>query len=290
MKIGLCLGFTDRSENPAVVARKCEELGFESMFTGEHPIIPVVSKTLYALGNSVMPEYYERIADPFISLTVAACATKRLRLGTGVCLAAERQPLVLAKEVATLDYYSQGRFMLGVGGGWLREETEIMGKEFRRRWVVVREYVRAMKELWTKDEASFQGEFVSFPPVKCWPKPRQQPHPPVYICTGAGPNFDRRLKDTVAVGDGWMPTTLTPEKLAEETAKLKEMCTDAGRDFKSLEITVLGEAAAGAEARKQVEQYQDAGATRLLFLLNPIPPGEADRMMTPIAEAYLRAV
>jgi probable F420-dependent oxidoreductase len=288
MKIGLCLGFTDRSETAGVVARKCEELGFESMFTGEHPIIPVVAGAIIALGDSVMPEYYERLLDPFISLTVAACATSRLRLGTGVCLAAERQPIILAKEVATLDYYSHGRFMLGVGGGWLREETEIMGHEFRRRWVVVREYLRAMKELWTREEASFEGEFVSFPPVKCWPKPAQQPHPPVYICTGTGPNFDRRLKDTVAVADGWMPTGITPQRLAEEVTKLKQLCAEAGRDFNSLEITVLGQAAQGAEARKQVEQYREAGATRLLFLLTPIPPGQAEQLMAPIAQAYLR--
>jgi probable F420-dependent oxidoreductase len=289
MKFGLCLGFTDRSERPDVVARKCEEAGFESMFTGEHPIIPVVAGAIIALGDAVMPEYYERIPDPFISLTIAACATKRLRLGTGVCLAAERHPIILAKEVATLDYYSQGRFILGVGGGWLREETEIMGQDFRRRWVVVREYVRAMKELWTKPEASFQGEFVSFPPVKCWPKPAQQPHPPVYICTGAGPNFDRRLKDTVAVGDGWMPTSLAPEHLGEEVKKLKQLCAESGRDFNSLEITILGQAAGNAmEARKQIEQYRAAGATRMLFLLTPIPPGQADRIITPIAEAYLR--
>lgn len=289
MKIGLCLGFTDRSETPDLVARTCEKLGFESMFTGEHPIIPVVAGAIIALGDSVMPEYYERIPDPFISLTVAACATTRLRLGTAVCLAAERHPLILAKEVASLDYYSQGRFTLGVGGGWLREETEIMGHDFRRRWVVVREYVRAMKELWTKAEASFKGEFVNFPPVKCWPKPAQQPHPPVYICTGAGPNFDRRLKDTVAVAEGWMPTGITPQRLAEEVVKLEQMCAEAGRDFKSIEITMLVQAAAGGdEARRQVDEYRAAGATRLLFLLTPIPPGQAEEIMTPIAQAYLR--
>ena len=289
MKIGICLGFTDRSETPDVVARKIEELGFESMFTGEHPIIPVESKTLYMMGDGVMPEYYERIPDPFISLTVAACATKKLRLGTGVCLAAERNPIILAKEVATLDYYSKGRFMLGVGGGWLREETEIMGQEYRRRWVVVREYIRAMKELWTKAEASFKGEFVSFPPVKCYPQPVQQPHPPVYICTGAGPKFDRRLKDTVEVADGWMPTTLTPEQLAPEVAKLRTLCAESGRDFSKMEITLLGQAATTRdEARKQIEQYQKAGATRLIFLFTPIPPGQTDQTLTPVAEAYLR--
>jgi probable F420-dependent oxidoreductase len=288
MKLGLCLGFTDRSETPDVVARKCEELGFESMFTGEHPIIPVVAGAIIALGNSVMPEYYERIPDPFISLTVAACATRRIRLGTAVCLAAERHPIILAKEVATLDYYSRGRLMLGVGGGWLREETEIMGHEFRRRWIVVREYVRAMKELWTKDEASFEGEFVNFPPVKCWPKPAQKPNPPVYICTGAGPNFDRRLKDTAAVADGWMPTGLSPDQLAVEVMKLKQLCAEAGRDFSSIEITILGQAAADqAQARKQTEQYEAAGATRMLFLLTPIPPGKAGVTITPIADAYL---
>jgi alkanesulfonate monooxygenase SsuD/methylene tetrahydromethanopterin reductase-like flavin-dependent oxidoreductase (luciferase family) len=154
--------------------------------------------------------------------------------------------------------------------------------------VVVREYVRAMKELWTKDEASFEGEFVKFPPVKCWPKPAQQPHPPVYICTGAGPNFDRRLKDTATVAQGWMPSGLTPDQLAREVNKLKRLCAEAGRDFSSIEITILGQAVTDpAQARKQSEQYQQAGATRMLFLLTPIPPGQTDQIVTPIAEGYL---
>jgi probable F420-dependent oxidoreductase len=287
MKIGLCLGFTDRSERPDVVARKCEELGFESLFTGEHPIIPVKTGTPIALGDGVMPEYYERLCDPFISLTVAASATTRLILGTGVCLAAEHHPIILAKEAATLDYYSKGRFILGVGGGWLREETEIMGKEFRRRWIVVREYVRAMRELWTKEHASFDGEFVKFPPVICYPKPAHRDLP-VYICTAAGPDFDRRLRDTAAVGNGWMPTTVAPDKLAAELDKLRKMCVEAGRDFNSIEITVLLAPLAGAEARKQIEEYKAAGATRLLFLLTPIPPGQTESTITPIAHAYLR--
>jgi probable F420-dependent oxidoreductase len=287
MKIGLCLGFTDRSATPDVVARKCEELGFDSMFTGEHPIIPVESKTLYMLGDGVMPEYYERIPDPFVSLTLAASATRRLRLGTGVCLAAEHHPIILAKTVASLDYYSGGRFTLGVGGGWLREETEIMGKEFRRRWVVVREYVRAMKELWTRDEASFQGEFISFPLVKCYPKPAHKPHPPVFVCTGPGPKLERRLKDTVAYGNGWMPASITAERLVEDVRTLKQMCAEAGRDFNELEISPL--LSPVDDAKAQIEQYRSASATSLHFLVNPIPPAEVDSILTPLAKRYIGA-
>ncbi len=158
MKIGVLAFTNEGTPDPAAVARKSEALGFESLFFPEHPIIPVEHRTPYPLGDGKIPEPYAHMPDPFISLALAASATSRLRLGTGICLVPERDPIMLAKEVATLDYYSGGRFIFGIGAGWLADETEIMGVEFKKRWEVTQEYVMAMKALWTETEASFSGQ------------------------------------------------------------------------------------------------------------------------------------
>src|SRR3979490_2375637 len=165
MKIGV-LGFVaSYTADPGAIAKHCEALGFESFYLPEHPILPVKHKTRFPLSpDGEIPEPYANMIDPFVGLTLAAAATKRIGLGTGICLVPERSPLILAKVVATLDHYSGGRFIFGIGfgigAGWLRDESEIMGVDFKRRWAITREYVRAMKELWTKSEASsFDGEF-----------------------------------------------------------------------------------------------------------------------------------
>ncbi len=202
--------------------------------------------------------------DPFISLALAASATTRLRLGTGVCLVPERDPIVLAKEVATIDFYSGGRFIFGIGAGWLADESEIMGVEFRKRWEVTHEYVRAMKALWTENEASFAGEYVRFPKVKSFPKPVQKPHPPIHLGAGGfGPNL-RALKMTVAFADGWAPIGLSPEQLATHLVRLRKLCEEAGRDFGKIEISLYAEAGQGEPAhsvseeaaRRMVRDYQ----------------------------------
>ena len=149
MKIGVLAFTNEETPDPATVARKCEELGFESLFFPEHPIIPVEHRTPYPLGDGKIPEPYAHMPDPFITLALAASATKRIRLGTGICLVPERDPIMLAKEVATIDYYSGGRFIFGIGAGWLADETEIMGVEFKKRWEVTQEYVMAMKAPYT---------------------------------------------------------------------------------------------------------------------------------------------
>jgi len=184
MKIGLLNFVGDSTVDPAYLARACEALGFESLFLAEHPVVP--THYTRADGSRRVPdgkplEPLCRIADLFVALSFAAAATSRLKLGTGICLVPERPPLLLAKEVATLDLYSGGRLIFGIGAGWLREESELMGVDFRRRWAITRECVRAMKELWTKEESSFEGRFVKFPPVYCHPKPIQKPHPPILI-------------------------------------------------------------------------------------------------------------
>ena len=184
MKIGVLAFVASFTAHPVEVARKCEALGFESFWLPEHAIMPVNPKTPFPQGDGTIPEVYAHMIDPFVGLALAAGATNRIKLGTGICLVPERDPFNLAKEVATLDYYSGGRVLFGIGAGWLRDESEIMGVDFRRRWPMTREYIRAMKELWTREEASFEGEFVKFPALRSNPKPAQKPHPPVHI--GAG--------------------------------------------------------------------------------------------------------
>ena len=178
MKVGLQAFVTESTANPANIARKAEALGFDAMFIPEHPIIPIHHRTRYPLGDGSIPDVYAHMPDPFVALALAAGATTRLKLGTGICLVPERDPILMAKEISTLDHFSGGRFMFGIGAGWLADESEIMGVEFKRRWPMTREYIAAMKELWTKPEPSFEGKFVSFPKVKFFPKPAQKPHPP----------------------------------------------------------------------------------------------------------------
>jgi probable F420-dependent oxidoreductase len=274
MKIGV-LAFTyEETPDPATVARKCEALGFESIFFPEHPIIPVEHRTPYPLGDGKIPEPYAHMPDPFVALALAAAVTNRIRLGTGICLVPERDPIMLAKEVATLDYYSGGRVILGIGAGWLADETEIMGVEFKKRWEVTREHVMAMKSLWTEKESSFSGQYVRFPKVKSFPKPAQKPHPPIHLGAGGfGPNL-RALKMTVDYADGWAPLLLTPAQLATELARLRKLCEEAGRDFAKMEISIYTDAGQGGSAhqvsdeaaRRMVREYEEAGAHRMIFL------------------------
>src|SRR5713226_2348965 len=182
MNIGISTTATARSGDLAEVARQVEALGYDSSWIPEHPVVPVHRTTPFpASQDGQMPEHYGRWADPFIALTVAAMATKTIKLGTGICLLPERDPLITAKVVARLDLYSGGRVILGVGAGWLKEETEVMGTKFSLRWKRLRETVEAMRVLWTQAEASYEGELVRFPAVHCEPQPVQKPYPPVLL-------------------------------------------------------------------------------------------------------------
>src|SRR5208337_4767179 len=214
------------------------------------------------------PEFYSHMPDPFLLLMMAASANSRLNIGTGVTLVSEREPIATAKAVATLDHYSRGRFIFGIGTGSLPEEAEAFGTPFKKRWPIARERIRAMKELWTKPEASFQGEYVNFPTVRCYPKPWQKPHPPVHICAGMGASRMRALKDTVALGDGWGPVAIPPPELARELATLKQLCVEAGRDFNQLEISMFLPIEL-ADGRTTKTAYREAGCHRLVFTLWP---------------------
>jgi probable F420-dependent oxidoreductase len=282
MKIGVLAFIASYTADPASAAKRAEELGYESFWLPEHPVLPVNPTTPFPSGDGKIPDIYAHMIDPFVGLALAAAATRHIKLGTGICLVPERDPLILAKEIATLDYYSGGRFLFGIGAGWLRDESEIFGVDFRRRWPMTREYVRAMKELWTRDAASFEGEFVRFPPVHSNPKPAQKPHPPVHV----GAAGERALKNTALIGDGWAPIALRPEQLREELKKLKRLCDEVGRDFAKMEITVFSPAGR-KDPRAAVAAYRDAGAHRLVLFPPTLAPGKADRELEDLARAWI---
>ena len=199
MHIGLNMAFPQSSARITEVAALAEELGFESIWLPEHPIMPVHTSSKYGGSpDGSIPDYMSDLPDPYVMLAIASSVTKSLKLGTGISLIPERNPLILAKTISTLDLYSQGRFILGVGGGWLREETEIMGGDFHHRWSQIKESILSMKELWTKDEASFSGQYYNFPPVKCYPKPFQKPHPPILL-GGASDRVYQRDPHSISV-------------------------------------------------------------------------------------------
>jgi probable F420-dependent oxidoreductase len=258
MNIGVSIPLPAYLVDPGAMARKAEELGFESFWCAEHPFIPVQTTSRFpGSTDGVIPEAYSHFVDPFVALARASGTTSRIKLATGIVLVPERHPLVLAKEVATLDRFSGGRFLFGIGAGWLREETQIMGGDFDHRWTQTRESVLAMKELWTKPEADFHGKYYDFPPVRSYPKPAQAPHPPVLLGGGAR----NVLQRVAAWGDGWLPNRVTPEQLRESRATLDRLATEAGRDPAALTISVHGQPA----DRDQVRRYLDAGATRVII-------------------------
>ncbi len=237
MKIGVFEFCIDRSVDPAVIAKRAEELGFASYWVPEHPIVPVKTTSPYpASDDGLIPDEYGRITDPFVSLARASAVTTKIELGTGICLVPERNPLELAKEVATLDHFSGGRFIFGIGAGWLREETEIMGGDFDHRWGQTKDAVLAMKELWTKDEAEYHGKYYDFPAVRSFPKPAQKPHPPVYM----GGSSKYVFKRVVEWGDGWMPVLSPVEDIKAGRQRLNEMAQAAGRDPKEISVLAFG--------------------------------------------------
>lgn len=238
MKVGVFLLPSAQTADPAVVAQKAEELGFASFWVPEHPILPVHCTSRYpASPDGRIPAAVGIIADPFVALARASAVTATIALGTGVCLVPERNPLLLAKEVATLDHYSGGRFLFGIGAGWLKEETEIMGGDFAHRWTQTRDAVLAMKELWTKEESAYDGRYYRFPAVRSFPKPARKPHPPVLL----GGSSKYVFKRIVEWGDGWLPTGVPLDTLARGRATLNELAEQAGRDPHTIEVIAFGQ-------------------------------------------------
>ena len=267
MKIGVNVGVSSQSMDIAAMAQKAESLGFESLWLPEHSVMPVHVTTRYqGSPDGTIPPSMSDLGDPLIGLARASAATKTIKLGTGVCLIPEHNPLLLAKQIATLDLLSNGRFLFGIGAGWLQEETEIMGGNFAHRWSQTREAVLAMKELWTKEEAEYHGKFYDFLPVRCSPKPFQKPHPPILL-GGSARNVFKRV---VAWGDGWMPTRATAEDIKMGRATLDALADAAGRAPSSLEITVYSQDG----DPERLKRFEDSGASRVTVRL-PTTVGEA---------------
>ncbi len=270
MKIGVFEFCIDRSVDPAIIAKRAEELGFASYWVPEHAIIPIKTSSPYpASEDGIIPDEYGRITDPFVSLARASAVTKTIELGTGICLIPERNPLELAKEVATLDHFSGGRFIFGIGAGWLREETEIMGGDFDHRWGQTKDAVLAMKELWTQDEAEYHGKYYDFPAVRSFPKPARKPHPPVYM----GGSSKYVFKRVVEWGDGWMPVLSPVEDIQAGRQRLNEMAEQAGRDPK--EISVLAFGWPGKfRTQEEISELKSAGVDHVTIWLTQSEEGE----------------
>src|SRR5437870_9803279 len=234
MLIGAAIFATDYAIRPDELARELEQRGYESLWLPEHTHIPASRRSPYP-GGGDLPKEYWHTHDPFVALTAAAIVTTKLRVATGISLIIERDTIITAKEVASLDVLSGGRFIFGIGGGWNAEEMENHGTNFKTRWRLLREQVLAMKEIWTKDEAEFHGEFVNFDKIWSYPKPLQKPHPPV-LMGGHGPTtFDR----VIEFCDGWMPIGFRLTNIAEKIATLRQRAEQAGRDPQSISITIF---------------------------------------------------
>ncbi|MCH8893403.1 MAG: LLM class F420-dependent oxidoreductase [Chloroflexi bacterium] len=281
MKVGTSVPLPAYTIDPAFMAKKAEDLGFESIWYAEHAAVPVHSDSPFPATGGEIPWTYSHFTDPYIALARASGATSKILLGTGITLVPERNPILLAKEIASLDRFSGGRFLFGIGTGWLKEETEMMGGDFEHRWTQTREAIEVMKELWTKDEAEYHGRYFDFPLVRSYPKPLQKPYPPI-ILGGMAKNVLRRV---VAHADGWLPNRVTPAQVEESRKKLDAMAAEAGRDPKSITISVYGQ----LPERDIVRSLIDAGADRVVVRPEHVETEkEMGEQLERMAEAVLR--
>lgn len=265
MRIGIFTGISDESIGPGELGRAVEERGFESLFVAEHTHIPVTVTTPYPGGDEIPRDYYRNF-DPFISLAFAAAATQRLRVGTAVALVVQRDPIILAKEVASLDAASGGRLELGVGVGWLREEMRNHGTDPRTRVALQRERLLAMTEIWTKQKAEFHGEFVDFDPLYSWPKPVQRPRPPIWL-GGWGPSTHDRILDHA---DGWLaPVGIPLDELEKGIVELRQLAEQRGRPPVPVIATIF------QPRPGDLDRLAELGVHRTLLGIVPVMPRDA---------------
>ena len=280
MDIGLNMSIATDSIDVADIAARAEAAGFESIWLPEHPVMPVNPASRYpGTPDGSIPPAMSDLADPYIALARASAVTSAIKLGTGITLIPERNPLVLAGAISTLDRFSGGRFILGIGAGWLREETEIMGGDFDHRWTQTREAIAVMRALWTQDAAEYHGRYYDFPPVQCNPKPAQAGGPPI-ILGGNARNVFRRI---ARWGDGWMPTAATPEQIAAGRAAIDELAEASGRDPAAISITVFGT----PPDREIIARFANAGASRVIIRLPDTTASAALDEIDRIAAAVL---
>ena len=281
LKFGVSMFFTDYSITPWELGQALEQRGFESLWAPEHSHIPLSRKSPFP-GGGELPKRYADAMDPFVTLSVAAAATKTLKIGTGVCLVQQRDPIQTAKLVASIDTVSGGRFLFGIGNGWNQDEMENHGTDFKSRHKRARENIEAMKEIWSKSKAEYHGEFVNFDPMMAWPKPVTKPHPPV-IVGGAFPWSARRA---IRYGDGWIPQAARGaySEIADMIPEFRKMATEAGREPASIPITVWF-------PRREpdlMKRYMDLGVERVVLNLDSEPAAkilpELDAMAAFIAK------
>ena len=274
MKIGAVMFFTTDSMQPAALGRALEERGFESLWVPEHTHIPSSRKTAYPAGGGLIRPYYE-IMDPFLALNTAATATTRLKVGTGIALVIQRDPIVTAKMVSTIDRLSNGRFLFGVGNGWNQDEIENHGTVFKTRHKLARERIEAMKAIWTGDEPEYHGEFVNFDPMKQWPKPVQTPHPPIIV----GGGFPHAARRAIRYGDGWIPRDDWLERDGMGVIEqFRTMAREAGRDPAHLPISIFRV----PDNLERLQLCQRIGIDRVVFSL----PAEKEDKILPILDRW----
>ncbi len=277
MKLGITMFATDYAMRPDDLAQACEERGFESVWFPEHTHIPASLRTPPPIGNKV-PRYLWHLYDLFVTLTAAAVVTKTIKIGSGICLVVERDPILLAKEVASVDQLSNGRLLFGIGGGWNAEEMENHGTPFQRRWKVLRERIEAMKRIWAEEAAEYHGEFVNFAPIWSYPKPLQKPHPPIIL----GTLSTKGLHRVVQYCDGWIPTGVNLQALPAAITDLHARATQAGRTPSDVPVSIFG--APSEEAT--LHQYQELGIERAVFT---VPSRERDQVL-PLLDTYAALV
>jgi probable F420-dependent oxidoreductase len=266
VKFGVAIFPTDYAISMTELAPAAEQLGFESLWVAEHSHIPASRLSAWPAGGE-LPKHYWHVLDPFVALTAAAVASRTLLVATGICLVVQRDPIHTAKQVASVDHISNGRFLFGIGAGWNREEMADHGTEFGSRWKLMRERVEAMKAIWTQDEAEYHGEMVDFGPMWCWPKPIQKPHPPILL-GGSGPNV---LKRVVAYADGWMPNR---GDALGRIPELRELARAAGREH--IPVTTYPTASPA-----DIERAAEAGVERCIYYL---PPDSRDEGLARLEE------
>jgi probable F420-dependent oxidoreductase len=279
MKVGISMIYKrvdESAPNPGVFALECERLGLESVWVGDHMLFHAQPKTPFPAGGAI-PDHYAHFPEPFVVLAMAAATTKNLRIGTSVLLVPEHEPLAAAKRIATLDRLSGGRLILGVGAGWLREAAEPLGSDFPHRWTQAEEHVAAMRELWSKPDASFHGKYVNFDHIVCNPKPAQPQGPPILI----GSTDKNALRWVARWGDGYNPVCFITEKsvsfVRRKMVELKEACAQAGRDFGKLDITLMiCLRAERAQTQELLAQLEEAGVNRVVQVSASEPLFEGD--------------
>jgi probable F420-dependent oxidoreductase len=276
MKFGVTVFLTDYSIDPASLAREVEDRGFHSIWTPEHTHIPASRKTPPPMGEPLPKQYYHCL-DPFVALSYAAAATTTLRIGTGICLVAQHDPIVLAKTIATLDLLSGGRFDFGVGFGWNQDEMEHHGVPFTKRREVVRDRVKAIESLWTNEQGSYDGEFTSFSPSFSWPKPMQKPRPPTYIGGGGGP---RLLAHVAEWADGWIP--IGGRGIKAKLPQLQAEYERVGRDPASIKIIPFG----SLPDQGKLEYFATLGIEEIVL---GVDPGGPD-IVLPILDRYAKEI